>query len=300
MRVFSGVLLILLSAASYGALPIFTKLAYNQGISLNTFLFYRFLFSFLIVLLLSFWQRQRVPTGRNFIILFLLGALGYSGQAYVYLSAVKYASPGLVAILLYLYPAFVTLISILVLKEKVKTPIVIGLITAFIGTTLVVEPAGGKPLGFALAICAAMIYSVYITVNARLLRDISGVRSMVVIFGGATFIVSINFFINGPVYSFTPNQWWIILGCVVIATVIPSIAFLEGLKRIGAIQSSLLSTIEPLVTVILSYLIFKEALSPRALIGAGSILGTVIMLNLLKLREIKDRKPKLENGGRYA
>lgn len=297
MRVLSGVLLIMLSAASYAALPIFTKMGYDRGLTLDTFLFYRFLLSFLIVSIIAMAQRQKIPTGKKLFILFLLGALGYSGQAYVYLSAVKYASTGLVAILLYLYPAFVAMIAILVLKEKIKAPTVIGLLIAFIGTALVVEPAGGKPLGYALAIAAAMIYSVYITVNARLLREVSGVRSIVVIFGAATLVVSINFFRTGAQTSFTSEQWLVILGCVIISTVIPGISFLEGLKRIGAVQASLLSTIEPLTTVVLSYLIFKESLTARAMIGSGLILGTVVMLNMLKLRDFRSHLTSTENGG---
>lgn len=300
MRVLSGAFLIMLSAASYATLPIFTKLAYEQGITLNSFLFYRFFFSFIIVLIIVLAQRQRIPSGKNFFTLFLLGAVGYSGQAYVYLSAVKYASPGLVAILLYLYPAFVALISILILKERVKIPTLIALVSAFIGTALVVGPSGGEPLGFVLAISAAMIYSVYITINARFLRDISGTRSMVVIFGSATIVVAFNFFLSGPIYSFTFYQWMLILGCVVIATVIPGISFLEGLKRIGPIQSSLLSTLEPLTTVLLSYLVFREALTPQAMIGAGLILGTVVMLNILKLREFRNRPNIMENGADNA
>lgn len=284
MNFLYGILLILISAVSYATLPIFTRLAYDIKIPLNSFLFYRFFLSFLIVLTYSTIKKIKIPSGKQFFTLFLLGALGYTGQAFVYLSAVKYASTGLVAILLYLYPAFVALISIIVFKERIQNATAIGLITAFIGTALVMEPAGGQPIGFALAIAAAMIYSIYITVNGKYLHNVNGIQSIVVIFGASTFVLSIVFFFSGPQFEFSVEGWMIILACVVISTIIPSITFLEGLKRIGAIQASLLSTIEPLVTVLLSYLFFLEELSSRALIGGGLILGTVIMLNLIQLR----------------
>ena len=287
MQSIYGVSLILISAISYATLPIFTRWAYGLNITLNSFLFYRFFFSFLLVFTYAIIKKIKIPAGKQFYTLFLLGALGYTGQAFVYLSAVKYASTGLVAILLYLYPAFVALIAILFFKEHIQTATVIGLITAFLGTALVLEPAGGQPLGFGLAIAAAMIYSVYITINGKFLHNINGIQSIVVIFGASALVLSITFLIGEPQFSFTTQGWLVILGCVVISTIIPSITFLEGLKRIGAVQSSLLSTIEPLVTVILSYLFFKEELSSRALLGGSLILGTVIMLNVLQLRSTK-------------
>jgi len=287
MRSFYGISLILISAISYATLPIFTRWAYGLDISLNSFLFYRFFFSFLLVLIYTIIKKINIPSGKQFFTLFLLGALGYTGQAFVYLSAVKYASTGLVAILLYLYPAFVALIAIIFFKERIQTATVIGLITAFIGTILILEPAGGQPLGFTLAIAAAMIYSVYITVNGKYLHNVNGIRSIVVIFGASALVLSFTFLTGEPQFSFTTEGWLVILGCVVISTIIPSITFLEGLKRIGAVQSSLLSTVEPLVTVILANWFFNEELSTRALLGGSLILGTVIMLNVLQLRRTK-------------
>lgn len=289
MRSFYGVLLLIISAVTYATLPIFTRLAYDLSITLETFLFYRFFFSFILVVIYAAAKRISIPRGNTFFILFLLGALGYSGQAFLYLSAVKYASTGLVAILLYLYPAFVALIAILVYKDKIRKSTLLGLLLAFIGTVLVVEPGGGLPLGFILAISAALVYSVYITVNARYLKDVSGIRSIVVIFGAAALVYTVQFLIKGPVFDLSVQGWLAIWACVLISTIIPSITFLEGLKRVEAVQASLLSTMEPLVTVILAFILFNEALSLRATIGGGLIILTVVMLNVLKLRRMRQK-----------
>jgi len=48
-----------------------------------------------------------------------MGAIGYVGQAFCYLTALKYASPGLVALLLYLYPVFVAILSAIWLHEPI-------------------------------------------------------------------------------------------------------------------------------------------------------------------------------------
>jgi drug/metabolite transporter (DMT)-like permease len=81
-----------------------------------------------------------------------MGALGYVGQSFSYLSAIKYASAGLVALLLYLYPMFVFILSMLVLHERLTWLKVVALILALTGTALTVDPAGGQLLGILLLI----------------------------------------------------------------------------------------------------------------------------------------------------
>jgi drug/metabolite transporter (DMT)-like permease len=72
---------------------------------------------------------------------------------------------------------------------------------------------------------------------------------------------------------------------VLIATVIPVVTFLAGLKRIGPTDASMLSTLEPVVTVLLAALLFQEKLQPITLLGGGLILAAVIMLTRSELRQ---------------
>jgi drug/metabolite transporter (DMT)-like permease len=69
-----------------------------------------------------------------------------------------------------------------------------------------------------------------------------------------------------------------IVGIVLGATVIPVVAFLAGLERIGPTNAAMLSTLEPVVTVLLAAWIFGERLQPIILLGGGLILVAVILL----------------------
>jgi drug/metabolite transporter (DMT)-like permease len=68
------------------------------------------------------------------------------------------------------------------------------------------------------------------------------------------------------------------LAIILMATVIPVVTFLAGLKRIGPTNASLLSTLEPVVTVLLAAALFGERLSPLALAGGFLILVAVVLL----------------------
>src|SRR5512141_1573463 len=119
MQRFTGILLIIISAASFGTLAIFGRLLYADGLDTFTLLFLRFSFAACIMALLLLLHKEAFPHGKILLQLIGMGALGYACQAFSFLSAIKYASAGLVALLLYLYPMFVFILSVIFLREKV-------------------------------------------------------------------------------------------------------------------------------------------------------------------------------------
>ena len=278
MQRVTGILLIAISAASFGTLAIFGRLLYAEGLDTFTMLFLRFGFATLLMAAILIMRRERVPRGKVLLQLIGMGALGYVGQSFSYLSAIKFASAGLVALLLYLYPVFVFTLSVIILRERVTSIKIIALVVALMGTGLTVDPAGGQLYGILLAIAAALIYSVYIIVGTNVMKHVSPVQSSLVIFASAATVYGILMAFNGVHSPSTTSGWLGIAGIVLIATVVPVATFLAGLERIGPTHAAMLSTLEPVVTVLLAGLIFGEHLQPLTILGGGLILVAVILL----------------------
>ena len=279
-----GILLITISAAAFGTLAIFGRFAFSNGIDTYTLLFLRFGISAVIMLAIMFLRRESIPKGKTLLQLIGMGAIGYVGQSFAYLTAIRYASPGLVALLLYLYPVFVAILSIFILHEKIYRGKVIALLIALAGTALTVGPEGGQLAGILLALSAAIIYSFYIIVGTHVMQKVSPLQSSSIIFASAGIVYGVLTWINGPHLPTGLSGWWIIAGIVLIATIIPVVTFLAGLKRIGATNASMLSTLEPVVTVILTSILFKDSLRPITMIGGCLILSAVILLTRSELR----------------
>jgi drug/metabolite transporter (DMT)-like permease len=286
MKRITGILLIALSAAFFGTLAIFGRFLYAEGIDTFTMLFLRFGIAACVMMLILLLRKETFPRGKIVLQLIGMGALGYAGQSFSYLTAIKYASAGLVALLLYLYPIFVFVLSVIVLREKVTWVKVIALILALLGTALTVDPAGGQLNGILLAISAALIYSVYIIVGTNVMKHVSVVQSSVVIFGSAAIVYGLLIMTNGAHFPTTSTGWLGIAGIVLIATVIPVLAFLAGLERIGPTNAAMLSTLEPVVTVLLAGMIFGERLETIAILGGGLILVAVILLTRSDIHSI--------------
>ena len=71
-----------------------------------------------------------------------------------------------------------------------------------------------------------------------------------------------------------------IVGIALLATVLPITALFGSMRRIGAADASLVSTLEPVLTVGLSALVLGERLGPAQLAGGLLILAAVVALNL--------------------
>ncbi len=278
MKRLTGILLIIVSAAAFGTLAIFGKFLYADGLDTFTLLFLRFLFAASVMTLILVLRREPFPRGHVLAQLIGMGALGYAGQSFSYLSAIKYASAGLVALLLYLYPMFVFILSVIFLREKVTWLKALALTLALTGAALTANPQGGQMLGIFYAILAAVIYSVYIIVGAGVMKQVSAIQSSLVIFTSAAAVYGTLTLVNGAHFPQSSSGWWSLAGIVIVATVIPVTAFLAGLERIGPTNASLLSTLEPVVTVLLAAWLFGEHLAPITLFGGALILVAVAML----------------------
>jgi drug/metabolite transporter (DMT)-like permease len=243
-----------------------------------TVLFLRFGLSAAFMTVILILRREPFPRGRILAQLVGMGALGYVGQSYMYLTAINYASAGLVALLLYLYPFFVTILSVIFLREKVTPIKIIALILALTGTALTVGPVSGQMIGALMAIAAALIYSIYIIVGTNVMKHVSPVQSSMAIFASAGLIFGILAFANGIHLPETTSGMLAMLGIIFVSTIIPVVMFLAGLERVGPVNAAMLSTLEPVVTVLLAMWLFGDKLLPIVLLGGGLILLAVILL----------------------
>lgn len=277
-------MLIAISAASFGTLAIFGRYAYTEDIDTFTLLFLRFGISASFMIVMLVLRKEAFPRGRVLAQLIGMGGIGYAGQSFLYLTAIKYASAGLVALLLYLYPFFVAILSMIFLKEKLTRTKALALMLALFGTALTVGPVSGQLIGAVMAIVAALGYSIYIIVGANVMKHVSPFQSSTVIFTSASIVYGMLTLSNGIHLPHTNFGWQVIAGIVIVSTIIPVTSFLAGLERIGPTNAAMLSTVEPIVTVFLATLLFGDQLAPIVLLGGAFILIAVILLTRTELR----------------
>lgn len=279
MRRFSGYIFTIISAVSFGIMPILARYAYASGADPITVLFLRFLIAAVLMFAILFVRKIPLPRGRTLFHLFLMGGLGYVGQSMCYFNALTMASASLVSLLLYLYPVLVTVLSAIFLKDKITPVKLAALGLALAGAFLTIGfSSEGTPLGIILGLGAAVIYSVYIVAGSRVMQNVQALPASAVIMASAGLVYGGLAAVRGTVLPSTPGGWLAILGIAVLCTVVAITTFMAGIVCIGPTNAATVSTLEPVVAVVLAGLLLNESLSPLKLAGGALILAAVVIL----------------------
>ena len=101
--------------------------------------------------------------------------------------------------------------------------------------------------------------------------------SAVVITSAAALFVVVTL-IRGPQWPRTAGGWLAIVGIALLSTVLAITLYFAGLKRIGPVRASTLSTIEPLCTVALAAIVLDETVAPVQLAGGALILVAAVLI----------------------
>ncbi|MGI8781697.1 MAG: DMT family transporter [Solirubrobacteraceae bacterium] len=283
-----GAFICLASAVAFGAMGIFGKLAYDEGATVGTLLAVRFLLAaalfWVLVVGTGAAPRLRTLSRSDLGIALALGGVGYSAQAGAYFAALARLEASLLSLLLYTFPGMVTVAAIALGRERANRRTAAALVLASAGLFLVLAGAGTgalDPLGTVLGVSAAVIYSTYVLTSASVADRVSPlVLSALVCTGAATTLTLVSA-AGGDLHpgdvSAAGFGW--LAGIAVISTVGAVSLFFAGLKRVGPTTASILSTAEPLTTVLLAFLAFGESLGPMQLAGGALVVGAVLVLS---------------------
>ncbi|HUS85078.1 MAG TPA: DMT family transporter [Anaerolineales bacterium] len=286
-----GAALCTLSAAGFASLSILGKLAFQLGLSLVTILSLRFIgASVLLALYLKVVLRRRLFHGwRLTLPLILLGSIGYAGQSTLYFASLERNPASINSLLLYVYPIFVALLSWILYRKSPSPKELAAMVLA--GTGVVLTVSGDSlmrslssmvdPLGVALVLGSAAWYAVYIIVSDRYVHTAGPWVSTTWIAFGAGISFSLAAFLGRSFeINLTGETLSILLSMVLLSTILALGTFLAGMRRVGPTAASLLSTLEPVFTVVLALLFLHERLSLLQLLGGALVLSAVILLTL--------------------
>lgn len=279
-----GILLIVLGSILWGATgPMMEWVLNNTNLSVSFFLTVRLITAGICILLFLLITGQRV-----FLIwkdiswlkqLVVFGVLGMLGVQYTFVAAIEASNASIATLLQFLGPVYIILF--LSWKNKIFPPNyqVIGIIGTLIGLFLLLTNANVSILlisreALLWGLAVGIAFSIYAVYPARLMKE-----------WGVLVVVGWGMLIGGVVLALMTQIWktdeWVHLAAypisliVIIIILIGTIAFilfLSSMKYITAVETSILSSIEPLTAMIISVFWFNQIL------GAWQYIGVVIML----------------------
>ncbi|MEK3978898.1 DMT family transporter [Psychrobacillus sp. FSL K6-2836] len=279
-----GILLIVIGSILWGATgPMMEWVLNNTSLSVSFFLTVRLLTAGLCILFFLLITGNKI-----FLIwkdiswlkqLVIFGVLGMLGVQYTFVAAIDASNATIATLLQFLGPVYIILF--LSWKNKMFPPKyqVIGIIGTLLGLFLLLTNANVSILlisreALLWGLAVGVAFSIYTVYPARLMKE-----------WGVLVIVGWGMLIGGVVLALVTQIWktdeWIHLAAypinfiVVIIILIGTIAFilfLSSMKYITAVETSILSSIEPLTAMIISVFWFSQIL------GVWQYIGVIIML----------------------
>src|SRR4051794_28562196 len=215
-------------------MPVLTKVVYDDGVGTVGVLSVRFTLAALVLLALARLRGEALPRGRQLRALILLGAVGYVVESLCYFSALERISAGLTALLLYVYPALVVVLSAVLLHQRPRPALVMAVATAFLGTLLTIGPAaGGEAVGMLLGLGAAASYAIYIVVSSRETAGVGPFVTAGVIMGSCALVYDVLAVSRRAALPHSSSAWVALLTVALVCTVVAVAAFFGALALLG-------------------------------------------------------------------
>jgi drug/metabolite transporter (DMT)-like permease len=308
-----GVLCAIGGAMFFSAKAILVKLIYAYGVDATTTFALRMFLSLPFFIALALWcGRSGLSqiTRRDWLGMLGCGFLGFYLSSYLDFLGLSYIPASLERLILFLWPTVVVILSWLLYRTALNRTQAVSLLLSYSGVALVVwqslpanlidTASGSGPqtaaaaavsastgaflLGVGFTFASALCYATYVVTSARIITRLGTLRftayasSIACGFSIAHFLLVRDFsdlVLPVPVYLYG-------VAMAILATVMPILLVAEALRRIGANQVALISSIGPVTTIGLAWLILGETITGLQIVGAALVILGVLLVSLRK------------------
>lgn len=283
MHKLRGMMYIIAAATLFGIMPIWVKLAYTTGLTALDVTFVRSSMAAAMLGMFIGYRRIDYHLKRQQLgPLVLSNTIGYTATILTLYLSYQYVSAGVATSLHYLFPVLVMLFSLWIDCENLQFIKWMALLASLAGIYLIADPLGGSfsLRGVGLTISSAVFFAFYVlSFNHPQLQKMD---SLVLAFY-ACLIAAITSFIllaaqgNWPLPLTLKGLFY--TGLVsFFCTSLALIFFIKGVKSIGSENASILSTMEPMVSLAAGVMILHEPLTWYTSLGCLLIMAAVILI----------------------
>ena len=288
-----GIILTLLGATLWGVSGTSVQFIGNfRNMNLEWLLTMRLITAGLLTVLYG-WIRQGnaifnvFRNWRDTLGLVIFGVFGMALCQYTYFRSIVIAGAGIATVLQYLAPSMIIIYLLVRYGKRPSTGEIISVILALVGTICLM---GNNGFSFESFRSDVLFWGLLSAVGVAV-YSVSPVRLLATY--GTIPIVGFGMLLSGLVaaalfqqpHSYATWDVWTVVGCfnvVFLGTIVSFNAYLEGVKRIGAVPGSILSSIEPISAAFFGWALLGNQFNWIGILGMAMIIATVIIIALEK------------------
>lgn len=277
-----GYFFVVLSAIFYGLMPLMAKFLYRDGVNSITLVFLRNILAVPILLFLSLKTKGTIKTDlKTFGKISFIAIMGCCITPLLLFTSYNHIPSGTATIIHFIYPAIVVIGEWIIFKSKLTAGRFLSVLLCISGIALFYNPSESiNATGALYALLSGITYAIYV-ISLHMLKDknisiftlgfyLTLVCSFVMLFvciltNQLALPTSILGWLLSLLFAFTLN-----IGAVLL--------FQKGTFLIGGSKAAILSTFEPITSIIAGTIILKEGLSNLTIIGSILVIGAGVLI----------------------
>ena len=289
-----GFLIAFIGAILFSTKAIIVKKAFaDVQVDALTLLAIRMVFSLPFYLVAAFFittNKANIKlTGKEWMYIIALGLFGYYLSSLFDFIGLQYISAGLERLILFLYPSFAVLINAFFFKQEIKRIQVLALVITYIGIGIAyfgeLQIDTGNPnfyWGSFLIFLCSVTYASYIAGSGYVIPKVGASKFTAYAMLTSTGGVLLHYLLRGQydVLQHTEGLWWYGVLLALIATVIPTFMLSYALKKIGANNVAIISSVGPVSTIVQAHFVLGEPIFTEQVIGTVLVLIGVLLLSI--------------------
>jgi drug/metabolite transporter (DMT)-like permease len=265
-----------LASLQFGAVVILGKLLADRAVPVPTMLAVRFALAGAVLAgALTVSRLPLRPARGEGLRLVLLGGIGYASESGLFFFALRFGTAAAITLLFFTYPVWVAILSA-VTGMGVPGRLVIGALgMTLAGAALVVASAGGLDIttaGVILALGSSLTFSLYLVGAERSVKETSSPAAAMWVSLTAAAGLGLIAAVTGQARLPVGAAEWLPVSGMAAFTAGAFFCLFAGLRRIGAVRTSIVASLEPVATALLALIFLGEAL------GAGVVGGGLLIL----------------------
>ncbi len=285
MSKFSGVIYAMLSSAAFGLIPLFTLPLIESGMHTPSVIFYRMLFSVIMLAVLIIAKRSSFKVNPKQLKTIFGLSFFYAATSLLLIESYLYIPSGIATTISFLYPVAVTLILFFGFKERISSTTLIAILLSLIGVFLLsgsTSQTTFQPIGLVCVITTIFTYSAYIVgINKTSANSVDSLTLSFYVLLFTCLFFAVNVFVRGDLEPIeTSLQFGSLLLLGFIPTVLSNLFLLLALKRADSATVSLFGCMEPLTALGVGVLVFNEELDLIKIAGVILVILAVILVIL--------------------
>lgn len=294
----TGGLLVAAGAVLLAAKGLFAKALYEMGLSFHDVAAIRSVLAVPGFAVLAWLYRSKTRTERDsasqrkdLLLAACAGFLCYYLGALANFYALTIIDASVERPLLFAYPIFVVIITTLITRQPPSARVLLALLMTSLGVVLVTGAlstnlSASQWSGMAWILFCSLSIAIYFLISGELTQRLgSGLFTLTAMTAAAVgMAVHYQIFAGWENVDLSVAAWWTLAALVVFSTVLPLFLMAEGVRRVGASQASLISTLGPPATAIMAQELTGEVLAPAQWLGIVLVLIGVMALEIKRHR----------------